>query len=202
MPSRGEVDCSTSWTGRRNRLMLDSRGEIPKVSGSIGSTRRARGRFGAGGAWGHRTAGSQAPMIPQREPARQRRCAKAYDGPVSNMRIGRQAGERRNRRLENVGGEFRRACHYLTMRADDARDAVVGGPDQVSARLHGPHPGDLKMLVARGGMAEPGIVGDVDEGVRRAQHTDHGAAIGIFVADGGAEMQIAGRQGWLVVATA
>ena len=45
-------------------------------------------------------------IIPQPEPARQHRRAKAHDWPISNIGVGRQSHARRDRRFEHIRGEF------------------------------------------------------------------------------------------------
>src|SRR5665213_4178983 len=114
------------------------------------------------------------------------------------MRIRWQPHTRGNRRNERVGLEFGSSCDDLTTRPDDARYAVVGGPHHEALGLDGTHAGDLKMLVASRGVAEPGVIGDIDERVRLAQDLKLGAAISVLVADGRSKLQARCRQ-WRLV---
>ena len=85
------------------------------------------------------------------------------------------------------------------MRRDDGGYAVVRRANQESRGLDGAQPGYLQMLVRRGRIPEPGIVGDVDEKRRLAQNPKLSAAEGVLVADGERELLPGGAQGGLVV---
>src|SRR5688572_4188880 len=104
-------------------------------------------------------------------------------GPVAGARIGRQARTGLQLRTHYVCFIFRRPGEDLPARANDGGDAVVGGPHHGPARLAGAQARDLQMLVARGGAAEPGVVGDVHEQGRGAQCGDLGGSVAILVTD-------------------
>ena len=118
------------------------------------------------------------------------------------MGVGRQAAPRRHGGYEHVWPELRSARDYRAVRPDNARNTVVGGADQESVGLQGAHPRYLEMLIAGGGMAEPGVVGHVHERVGLAQHPEQRAAVGVLIAHRRRELEARGRQGRLIVPAA
>ena len=60
--------------------------------------------------------------------------------------------------------------------ADDRGHPIVGGPHHGPPGFHGAQPADLQMLVARGRMSEPGIIGDVGKHRRGAHGGQQGAS--------------------------
>ena len=49
------------------------------------------------------------------------------------------------------------------MRVDNRRDAIIGGADERQALLDGAHAGLMEVLARAGRVAEPAIVGDIDQ---------------------------------------
>src|SRR5271170_4671887 len=88
--------------------------------------------------------------------------------------------------------ELRQTRHDFPMRSDHGSDAVVRGAHQVAAGLERAHAGNLKMLMRRGGITVPRIVGDIDQQRGLAQYLELAAAEGVLVADGEAELLACG----------
>src|SRR6185312_3626245 len=185
----------TARCAGRETLMVDSgvRGPWARVAKSSdsckvqsnSSTWRARGRL--------RSAHPEQP-----DDARQHHGRQEDDQVISNTSVRRQAGPRRYRRMQYIDLKLGSECDDFAVRADHRRNAIVRRPDHISPSLEGPHPGNLEMLIARRGVAEPGVVRHVYQRGSLAKHSQHGTAIGVLITDGCSELQSRGRQRRLI----
>ena len=140
--------------------------------------------------------GRTAPALPPRR-HREQGQRPAHHGIVADARIGREAGHRHDVGAQHALAELRQLRDDVAVRRDDGRDAVVRRANQEASGLDGAQPRYLQMLVRRGRVPEPGIVGDVDEERRLAQNPELSAAEGVLVADGERELLPCGAQGGL-----
>ena len=76
----------------------------------------------------------------------------------------------------------------LALRVDRRRNAIVRGTHEKSTRLERAHARDLQMLMGRGRVAVPGIIGHIDEQGCLPQYAQLLAAEGVLVANGETEL--------------
>jgi hypothetical protein len=113
---------------------------------------------------------------------------------VAESHVGREADARLDDSREHARLELRQRALERAVVRDQGRHAVVGGAQHRPPGLQRAHPADVEVLVGRGGITEPGVVGDVDEQRRAACERELLRGVGVLVADGRREQLAAGRE--------
>ena len=105
------------------------------------------------------------------------------DGPVAEAHVGREARARLHFAREHAGLELRQRPDQRTVVLDQRGDAVVRRAQHRAPALERTHAADVEVLVRRGRVAEPGVVGHVDEQRGLAHQPELLGTVGVFIAD-------------------
>ena len=102
---------------------------------------------------------------------------------VADREIGRRARYERDAALDQRHLELRGTLEYFAVAGDQRGDPGVGHADLGTPRFERAHSRNIQMMMRRNRVAEPGVVGDVDDEACLRKELALFARIGVLVAD-------------------